>query len=175
MMQMTEMERTIKALEICAQGKTCVSCPLTEECKGLYNAAMARAAKLLRSTDWVNVVRCADCVYWEAPSKDEEDGSSGEDDDVVLSFGNCKINGMYCDKTWYCAEGAYDNAVFEQAQGWISVTHRLPKQQATTLVCTESGSVCVAKFYPQDGEWSGPAGKKVRYWMPIPEPPKGET
>ena len=62
-----------------------------------------------------------------------------------------------------------------QAQGWISVMHRLPKQQARTLVCTESGSVCVAKFYPQDGEWSGPAGKKVRYWMPMPEPPEEVT
>lgn len=96
---MMELERTIKALEICALGKTCVSCPLTEECKGLSNAAMARAAKLLKDGNRVRVVRCAECHYWE-PENNEEFATSGH---CRRSFGICY--GQITDASWFCADG----------------------------------------------------------------------
>ena len=58
--------------------------------------------------------------------------------------------------------------------GWISVRDRLPEKEGSTLICTEKGAVCTARFYPQSGRWNGWSGKNSRYWMPLPEPPKEE-
>ena len=56
--------------------------------------------------------------------------------------------------------------------GWISARDRLPEAEGSTLICTEKGAVCTAKFYPKTGKWNGWAGKNARYWMPLPEGPK---
>lgn len=45
---MNEREKIIKALEVCAVGKSCDGCPLKSDCKGTTNAAMAGALKLLK-------------------------------------------------------------------------------------------------------------------------------
>lgn len=58
--------------------------------------------------------------------------------------------------------------------GWISVKDRLPETEGSTLICTEKGAVCTARFYPQSGRWNGWAGENARYWMPLPEGPKEE-
>lgn len=44
---MNEREKIIKALKVCAVGKSCDGYPLKAECKGTANAAMAGALKLL--------------------------------------------------------------------------------------------------------------------------------
>ena len=57
---------------------------------------------------------------------------------------------------------------------WISVQDRIPEKEGSTLICTDNGSVCTARFYPNGGAWNGSCGKRVKYWMPLPEPPKEE-
>lgn len=47
---MTDREKVIKGLEICATGTvSCSKCPMQENCKGTSNAAMAAALELLKA------------------------------------------------------------------------------------------------------------------------------
>ena len=60
---------------------------------------------------------------------------------------------------------------------WISVEERLPDANGTYLVIGNSGTPHTAHFYkafkingkPFDANFSN---RYVRYWMPLPEPPK---
>lgn len=60
---------------------------------------------------------------------------------------------------------------------WISVEERLPDDNGTYLVIGKSGTPHTAHFYkafkingkPFDANFSN---RYVRYWMPLPEPPK---
>lgn len=56
---MTELEKVIKGLEICAGGtNSCTPCPFKDNCKGTSNAAMAAAIKLLKAQEvqgWISV------------------------------------------------------------------------------------------------------------------------
>ena len=56
---MTELEKVIKGLEICAGGtNNCTPCPFKDNCKGTSNAAMAAAIKLLKAQEaqgWISV------------------------------------------------------------------------------------------------------------------------
>jgi len=58
---------------------------------------------------------------------------------------------------------------------WISTKERIPDEDCSTLVCTESGKVCTARFYAATRKWNGYAGKSAKYWMPLPAPPDVET
>lgn len=67
---------------------------------------------------------------------------------------------------------------------WIPVTERLPKDGVFVLVCNDDGHMMIAKHENETYEWyykytnydfdiwdneeQGP----VRYYMPLPEPPK---
>lgn len=57
-------------------------------------------------------------------------------------------------------------------QVWIPVSKRLPDHNCSTLICTENGKVCQTRFYPEKKGWNGFAGKKAKYWMYLPDPPK---
>ena len=59
-------------------------------------------------------------------------------------------------------------------QVWIPVDKRLPDHNCSTLICTENGKVCQARFYAEKKVWNGFAGKMAKYWLYLPEPPKGE-
>lgn len=69
---------------------------------------------------------------------------------------------------------------------WISVEDRLPKEDEGVLVCVNGiwgnitfvNAIQIAVYSQKDGwiiegfvEFDNPA---VEYWMPLPEPPKGE-
>lgn len=59
-------------------------------------------AKIGMDYDRVNVVRCSDCVEWEAPTKAEQ--ADGE------TFGRCRCRfgncyGQLTDMNWFCADG----------------------------------------------------------------------
>ena len=74
----------------------------------------------------------------------------------------------------------------ERTTQWIPVTERLPKDGEFALVCNDDGHMMIAKHETETYEWyykytnydfdiwdneeQGP----VRYWMPLPEPPKEE-
>lgn len=60
----------------------------------------------------------------------------------------------------------------ERPVGWISVKDMLPIGTGSTLICTNSGKVCTARYYKKQRQWNGAAGKNAAYWMPLPEPPK---
>ena len=57
---------------------------------------------------------------------------------------------------------------------WLSVSDALPCQDGSTMICTDKGSVCSAKYYTGSKKWNGAAGPHVKYWMPLPLPPKEE-
>ena len=48
---MVDREKVIKALEHCAQVKSCDKCPMGDECTGTANAAMAAAVELLKAQE----------------------------------------------------------------------------------------------------------------------------
>lgn len=55
---------------------------------------------------------------------------------------------------------------------WVRVDDRLPDGTCSTLICTETGAVCQARYYAPARKWSGYAGKNAVWWMPLPEGPK---
>ena len=58
---MTEREQVIAALEICAAGtNSCNKCPMKDKCKGVSNAAMVAAIKLLKEQEPVNPQKMLD-------------------------------------------------------------------------------------------------------------------
>lgn len=63
---------------------------------------------------------------------------------------------------------------------WISVEERLPEDEAPVLVFTEKGSFYVGYYYKAvtspcfTGFYADSCKRNVTYWMPLPEPPKGE-
>lgn len=74
----------------------------------------------------------------------------------------------------------------QEERRWIPVTERLPEKTGTYFVVTKTGAVTFARFYPEH-DFIDCTGKFIRhekgnfqtnrnviYWMPLPEPPKGE-
>ena len=61
---------------------------------------------------------------------------------------------------------------------WISVKDRLPKKYEEVLICYEwtgiSGTVYREVAMTSFTELGGEPMFKPLYWMPLPEPPKGE-
>ena len=71
----------------------------------------------------------------------------------------------------------------KQSEGeWISVEERLPEKEGKYLICTDRGYVTFGFFGNYDGNGNltilrnNPRFdyRNVIYWMPLPEPPKGE-
>lgn len=63
---------------------------------------VSEARKQFEAPDLVKVVRCRDCVEWEAPTKAEQ--SEGE------TFGRCRCRfgtcyGQKVEMNWFCADG----------------------------------------------------------------------
>ena len=86
---MPDREKVIEALEICAAGtNSCNKCPMKELCKGVSNAAMVAAIKLLKEQE--AIVRCRDCKYLNAPANG-------------VPF--CKRIKKFVDADWFCADG----------------------------------------------------------------------
>ena len=113
----------------CMDGNKCAKCPYAKECEeGTGGAVFAGSAHLcadaisiikaqeadikarpekyadlldrtLEDADWVKVVRCEDCRFWEPENAEEGDTS-----------GRCRNNYAPCqnqqtDMTWFCADG----------------------------------------------------------------------
>lgn len=62
---------------------------------------------------------------------------------------------------------------------WISVTDRLPKAGENPVLAgnAELGIVNMAWYHRSKGIWETPSGFSCSFthWMPLPEPPKGES
>ena len=65
---------------------------------------------------------------------------------------------------------------------WISVEERLPEKEGKYIICTDRGYVTFGFFGNYDGNGNltilrnNPRFdyRNVIYWMPLPEPPKGD-
>lgn len=112
---MADIRKTITGLE-CCKTENCSECPYedtsapvgkfgTDELVACQPVLYADALSLLKAQenpDRVNVVRCRDCVEWEAPTKAEQ--SDGE------TIGHCRCRfgtcyGQQTDMNWFCADG----------------------------------------------------------------------
>lgn len=82
------------------------------------------------------------------------------------------IRALQFDRGQY--EKGYADGLHHRESEWISVEERLPETSGSYIVCTDKGGVCTAHFYADCGRFNAPFGKSVVYWMPLPEPPKGE-
>ena len=58
---------------------------------------------------------------------------------------------------------------------WINVSQYRPGRTGSYIVCTNTGTVCTAKYYATDdmspGHWNGSVKDSIRWWMPLPERP----
>lgn len=85
---------------------------------------------------------------------------------------------------WYDAmEEAYKNGYAkgkEDAQKWIPVTERLPKEHDSCIVYRKGtfGHFSMLRYTPAlgfhfyDSEWGDVTVDNVTHWMPLPEPPE---
>lgn len=119
---MTEREQTIKALEICASGtNSCNKCPMKDRCKGVSNAAMVAAIKLLKEQE-PHVLALEEaldlqnrtsypCIFVEIRGRD----------DVFLATINDELYGGYRSedfnvyRPWACASRAYHKTEYGQS------------------------------------------------------------
>ena len=62
---------------------------------------------------------------------------------------------------------------------WISVEDRLPEKAVPVLICNPHWAYCVVANYAGCGVWMDTWHQRMTYtpthWMPLPEPPGGET
>lgn len=67
-------------------------------------------------------------------------------------------------------------APFYGTEKWVSGMFRTISDDVNACVEYEDGTRKVKTLHTFDGKWNlkGMGGKKVTYWMPLPEPPKGE-
>lgn len=103
---MPDIEKVIYSIErcICHVPDACRDCAYDaghpyNECVEML---LRDALELLSDPDRVKVVRCRDCVEWEAPTKAEQ--ADGE------TFGHCRCRfgncyGQLTDMNWFCADG----------------------------------------------------------------------
>jgi hypothetical protein len=69
------------------------------------------------------------------------------------------------------------------APKWISVNGRLPADSKKILVVNGHGYISISALWRKDGSkwtWIDSAGhfnhvNDITHWMPLPEPPKGES
>lgn len=99
---------------------------------------------------------------------------------MALDIEKCK-ECYYADEDGVCDKCCVDNAAFEPKRPnericeWISVKDRLPRSSATVLAYI--GNKCfLAKYLSGAQCWCDESHSVVHplYWMPLPEPPKGE-
>ena len=61
-------------------------------------------------------------------------------------------------------------------QKWIPVTERLPEKGGSYLVFSSKSKTVFTAHYWKGDRWANRAnGQFITHWMPLPEPPKGET
>ena len=71
----------------------------------------------------------------------------------------------------YLAEYLVKNGV--TVQEWISVNDRLPEPKEETICIDTDGNMMIGTY--TEWGWMFPCYfKEPTYWMPVPEPPKGE-
>lgn len=100
-----------------------------------------------------------------------------------LHYRACILNSEYVPTLCRIYE---DRTNYRKQSEWISVEDRLPEKDGRYLVAMKNGDdyhVSTRKFRRADppiwwkghtfGYWARYTGG-VRYWMPLPEPPKGE-
>ena len=71
----------------------------------------------------------------------------------------------------YLADYLVKNGV--TVQEWISVNDRLPEPKEETICIDTDGNMMIGTY--TEWGWMFPCYfKEPTYWMPVPEPPKGE-
>jgi len=92
---------------------------------------------------------------------------------------NTWADGLY--DAYKIIEEEVDAADVEPKQRWIPVTERLPKKNDEVIViCYDDHPECCTIGCSLTGEmqWWGEEQwyqtKHIKYWMPLPDPPKGE-
>lgn len=80
---------------------------------------------------------------------------------------------------WLDALDNLKNAPAVSVPQWISVKDRLPEPDENPVLAgnAELGIVNMAWYHRSKGIWETPSGFSCSFthWMPLPEPPKGET
>lgn len=76
-------------------------------------------------------------------------------------------------------QNGYQKGLEDGKPKWIPVTERLPEHFQPVLICREKeyGKLHVEQGYKDVGRWwkvYGTRITRVLYWMPLPEPPKGD-
>lgn len=65
--------------------------------------------------------------------------------------------------------------IMSKRDQWISVSERLPEPNKTVLGITENNKVVFCYWYLTNENEMATMNSGVKYWMPIPEPPRKKT
>lgn len=102
------------------------------------------------------------------------------------TFNNCRMPQGNCSRCQRVAKDLYNTGYRKQSEGeWISVEERIPKNFESVLVLAtrlEDDEYDVLVAYHDRGDWEeqhtrryeSPICGEIKYWMPLPEPLKGE-
>ena len=98
----------------------------------------------------------------------------------VMPSGNCHKNNMPCDLE--CVYGVCVKRLYEagyRKQEWISVEERLPNEYERVIGCVTKkvSSPVSGECFRVGNRFQFPTlgyNRPISYWMPLPEPPKGE-
>ncbi len=63
--------------------------------------------------------------------------------------------------------------LYNKDDGWISVKDKLPPGELV-LCCCNKGDIVLARYSEVYKRWRVANTVDINYWLPLPEPPKGE-
>lgn len=119
---------------------------------------------------------CRDCIHHDVCDAHKK---------LLLKVGEfCELEYIQKVDKWWCKHFAPTADVAPRAE-WISVEERIPKNFESVLVLAtrlEDDEYDVLVAYHDRGDWEeqhirryeSPICGKIKYWMPLPEPLKGE-
>ncbi len=112
---------------------------------------------------------CKKCLYWATENLEEWQKLCG--------WASCKVYQIISDAADAIERLTAENAALREKQRWITVTERLPDDDATVLTY-KNGILEVQKYEKGRNGWICNGWfwslANVTHWMPLPEAPEGE-